>query len=154
MIDLRPAQPADQELLFKWRNMSEIISNSASQRSIAESEHNQWYQEIMRDDNTKIFIFCDEERPIGQVRFDRMFGGCKISLYLIPGETGKGRGALVISMAVNAIVKKWPNLGWIEARIRSENLRSRRAFSTAGFHELYDHDISPAHDMIYMRKSV
>ena len=55
MINLRKVKSSDLIMLFLWRNNTEIVSLSASQKKVTLDEHNQWLNASINDVN-KSFI--------------------------------------------------------------------------------------------------
>ena len=150
-LTLRLARNEDKEMLFQWRNMDEIVALGSTQRCVTWEEHSLWFDQALRGKLITLFLVEANEVPIGLVRFDaKGKHGCIISTYLIPGETGKGRGVVIIQEACIRAVTAWRHLQWVEANIRYDNLRSVKAFKRAGFipsteqsRELPDDHVSP-----------
>ncbi len=133
-LSLRFARSEDKKTLFRWRNIEEIVALSSSRRHVTWDEHSAWFDQALMGDRCIILIVEAKGEPIGLVRFDsRGNDGSIISIYLIPGETGKGRGTALIQAACNRAITAWPHLQWVEAKIRSDNERSIVVFRRAGF---------------------
>ncbi len=131
---LRDIEANDRELLFEWRNIPEIISLSSNQRSVSWAEHVVWFDKIVSNDRYYVKIITEEERPIGQVRFEMTDKTtAQIGIYLIPSSVGQGRGSRLIGEASALAKQKWPFIQHLHAYIRQNNLRSIRAFEAAGF---------------------
>jgi len=135
-ITFRYLTPNDKQMLFEWRNTPEIVLLSTSQKQVSQEEHSAWFDTIQNSDYTKVFIIEEFNFPIGQVRFDRQDDGCQISIYLLPGHTGKGRGSELILTAIKNLSQVWKDIKWIDAHIRSENIQSIKAFEKAGFRNI------------------
>lgn len=134
-LTLRTVSGDDEEMLFNWRNLDEIVRLSYSQRKVARSEHHAWFERILTDDDTLLFIILDlSGEPIGQLRFDRK-GDSKtaITIFFLPGEQGKGRGSRVIDGGCKYMKQLWPDIRRVEATIQATNYPSQAAFSRAGF---------------------
>jgi RimJ/RimL family protein N-acetyltransferase len=131
----REALIEDEKLIFQWRNIDEIIALSSSQLPVSWNEHINWFREALSNPNKLILIIVEDSKPIGQVRFDKSENGkaSNISIYLIPDSTGKGRGAFIIHQACLYASKKWPQVFFVHAIIRKENIRSIKSFKNAGF---------------------
>ncbi|MEM7565249.1 MAG: GNAT family N-acetyltransferase [Pseudomonadota bacterium] len=133
-LKLREAEHRDVRQLFEWRNLPEIIDLGVTKKSVGWQEHLSWFERVLDGNSILIWIIEYEDRPIGQVRFDAINNQeAEISIYLIPGETGKGRGSVVIALACKRIKTVWKDLKSVDARILSENQRSLKAFENAGF---------------------
>ena len=66
MINLRKAKSSDLDLLFQWRNNPDIVSLSASQKSVKLDEHSQWFNESINDPNK---IYETNDLAKGDVMF-------------------------------------------------------------------------------------
>jgi len=133
-LNFRAIEANDRELLFKWRNIPEIISLSANQRPVSWAEHLVWFDKVISDPKYYVVIVSEEMRPIGQVRFEKAgFNIAEVGIYLIPSSVGKGRGSQLIRQGALLAKHKWPNLQYLKAIIRKDNIRSKKAFKAAGF---------------------
>jgi RimJ/RimL family protein N-acetyltransferase len=134
--NLRPAGPGDKQLVFSWRNDPEIIVLGTSRRSVTWEEHSGWFDKVL--DQTRHLLFIIETMdgtPAGTVRLDRLAeDNAEIAIYLLNPFTGKGLGTRAIQIASARAFEHWPPLTRIEALVRTENQRSLKAFSRAGFH--------------------
>ena len=132
-IHLRPASHEDCDLLFKWRNLPEIINLSSSRRKVSHAEHKFWFQSVLENSNKLIFIIEEGGLPVGQIRFDiNIDGEAEISIYLIPGQGGRGIGGFAISIGCD-LLSDQNNVKKIVANIRSDNSHSISAFTKCGF---------------------
>ena len=135
MITLRKAKSSDLYLLFLWRNNPDILTLSASQKSVTLDEHSRWFNASINDPNKIIYIIEKDLIPIGQIRFDRIMGkdNCDVSIYLIPRLYSKGYGSKAISLGIDKIKKEWSNQIQVDAWVRIDNLRSQAFFIKNGF---------------------
>ena len=83
MINLRKVKSSDLIMLFLWRNNTEIVSLSASQKKVTLDEHNQWLNASINDVNKIIYIIEKDQVALGQLRFDRVKekSNCEVSIY-------------------------------------------------------------------------
>lgn len=133
-LSFRKINSNDKKLLYRWRNLNEIVILSSSQKKVTWKEHNKWFDETILDINTKIYIILNYLDPIGQVKFQKSADNeCQIGIYLIADNVGKGMGPYIIDKSCKLIKKKWNNIKIINAEIRKKNERSIRAFKKAGF---------------------
>ena len=132
-IRLRPAAPEHCELVFGWRNLPEIVDLSSSRRQVSASEHREWYKSVLIDQNRPMFLIEESGSPVGLIRFEiNNSNEAEISVYLIPGMTGRGIGALAILIGCDILFTK-NSVKKIIAKIRYDNRRSIDAFSKCGF---------------------
>ena len=133
-LRFRKINSSDKNLLYRWRNLNEIVILSSTQKRVTWKDHDKWFEDILLDINTKIYIILNSIDPIGQVKFKKETDiECKIGIYLIAENIGKGMGSYLIDKSCKHIKKKWNNIKIINAEIRKENERSIRAFKKAGF---------------------
>lgn len=133
---LRRASAGDQELLFEWRNRPEIVALGASGSEVSAPEHAAWFAALLDDAERLQLIIEVDGSPAGQIRFvpagpDHP-GAWEVSIYLIQGHLGLGRGARALEQALA--------LAWVElepsaivAVVLSDNIASRRLFERQGF---------------------
>jgi RimJ/RimL family protein N-acetyltransferase len=151
-IHLRPAAPEDCDLVFGWRNLPEIVHLSSSRRQVSASEHREWYKSVLIDQNRPMFLIEESGSPVGLIRFEiNNSNEAEISVYLIPGMTGRGIGALAILIGCDILsakncVKK------IIAKIRYDNLISIKAFTKCGFRITRDKNIDINHVAMILEK--
>ena len=65
MINLRKVKSSDLNMLFLWRNNPEIVSLSASQKTVTLDEHSQWLNASINDINKIIHILRKIKLPQG-----------------------------------------------------------------------------------------
>lgn len=148
MIDelvLRPLNEKDIELLFKWRNDPETISNSLSLNGVDLDEHLRWFKIGLEDGDKKILIGEYQERPVGMVRLDWLEdGGAEVSINLDPSMRGLGFGKQLLQQAL----LQFPKVRMF-ATIRGENIASLMIFLSSGFRLMEYNSISK---LIYLSK--
>lgn len=134
-IRLRPAATEDARMVFEWRNDPFILFRGSSQRAVTLEEHARWFAETIKGESRKMFIVVLDERPIGQVRFDRSNEmDCVISAYLLEEFTGKGYGVAAIRQGCAEIFKLW-DIEKVIACVREDNGAAHSGFIKAGFRE-------------------
>lgn len=152
-VILRPLNPSDCELLYKWRNDPWIVSLSASQRTVDLREHQAWFAEMLLRNDILIRIITNEcGQDMGLVKIAREHKTeATITVYLLQPYIGKKRGPQTIREACALAFSQWQDLRKINAWIRSENIRSIVAFSRIGFKK-EDHviNVNPDGGMIKM----
>jgi|GEM_PF-552445 len=137
-ISLRQAVQKDAAMIFEWRNTPFIMALGSQRRLVTWDEHLEWFKKSLRSKDRKIFIVLLNEKPIGQVRFDRLDSRrAAISVYVLQEYTGMGYGREAImrgcwEMFAEGETEK------ILAHVRHDNPRSKSAFMKCGFVELFD----------------
>lgn len=132
-LALRPAGPDDAERLLAWRNEPATREASGNRDPVGAGEHAAWLEAVLADPDRHLLIAEAEGAAVGQARLDGDGGGgYEISVSLDPERRGRGLGRELI---VAACDWAWRSTGAarIEARVRTENRTSLRAFEEAGF---------------------
>jgi len=133
-IHLRPATAQDCELVFKWRNIPEIIALGSTQKPVSALEHSDWYGLILRSETSRLYIIQYGNLSIGQVRFESKDNTyAEISIFLLPSFTGRGLGVKAIINSCGLAFAFLPEGACIVAYVRKNNVCSLRAFEKAGF---------------------
>lgn len=135
-VSLREICEEDAALLFNWRNDPEIVSLGTSSRKVEWEEHKNWVRNSFHNPDRCIYIILINGIPGGQIRFDRENEySAVISIYLLSDFRFKGISAYVFYEGISLVLKRWHELNKIIAFIRSENNKSIKAFTNAGFNE-------------------
>lgn len=134
-VHVRPAHPADEEILFAWRNEPWIVQAGSSRRAVPREEHRVWFAETLTRAKRELFVVEIGGQAAGMVRYDwREESRAEISTYLLPEFWGKGHGREVFRQTAPLVcVRK--KLRGIVARIQTGNVRSLAFFQSLGFRE-------------------
>ena len=133
-IALRPVVAADAGLLFAWANDADTRAASLSTESIPWEDHLAWLQRRLTRPEALTLVAQVDGDAVGVVRFDRLDErSAEISITLDPAHRGRRLAAPVIVAGCVAAFAADPARARIEARVRSENTRSARAFLAADF---------------------
>lgn len=136
-VMLRPAELADCERIFNWRNAEETRQFSFEAKPIAFDEHVAWFRKALENPDRQILIGESNGEAVGVLRFDRDEKRAVISVYLVPGHYGKGIGVQLIEQGISWVEHNWPQVEAIEATIMANNIPSISAFSKAGFEKKF-----------------
>lgn len=140
-ISLRPATAADEALLLRWANDSDVRANSFSPKPIAVVDHHQWLQKGLADPNRLLLIATAADGcPIGQIRFDRKLASAvgevteaKIDLSLDRCARGRGLATELVRMGLQAMEHRWGRGSVAVAEVLTSNPASNSCFARAGF---------------------
>lgn len=133
MISLRPATMADADLLLSWVNMPESLSASLkSSQPITRADHIAWLESILADNKTIIRLAEIEKNPVGQVRLQQSEDSFEISIFVLPEARNKGVAMNMLAFAIRELRGSCSGCRII-ARVRHNNMPSRRLFECAGF---------------------
>lgn len=146
ILGLRPASIHDCSLIFKWRNLPEIVALSSSQKSIGWQEHSTWFQSALASEKKSINVITLDDIPIGILRYELINAiSAEISIYIISGYTGRGFGVFIINESCKNFFVSHQGLREVVAFIQADNCRSLKAFAKAGFQEDRQGSIKPKH---------
>lgn len=137
-ITLRSAKLEDSEELHVWRNAPETRKYSGDDQAIGLAQHKRWLRGVLADSERRLWIASIVSGPVGVLRFDCCPSSrgtvAEISVYRVPGRTGRNWGKALITRGVQAAQVAWPSLRRIDARISGDNLASLQAFAACGFY--------------------
>ena len=97
-MKLRRANKDDCRDLYEWRNSLAARQNSLDQKEILYEDHVQWFEGSLNNSDRTIYIALDNDKKIGQVRFDlEKLNVARVSVTVKPEEQGKGYGPKIIA---------------------------------------------------------
>lgn len=144
---LRAATEADGGLLFDWVNRPDCLDNKLKTPSpIERSEHDAWLDDRLASPDSGIWIIEQDAVPVGQIRLEKRAGGLYVDIYLDNAARGHGIAAVALEAARAEAGRLWPGVPLL-ARIKPQNMESRRLFTNAGYGDV---KVAPDH-MIYRR---
>ena len=133
-VELRPAELADEHLLFCWVNDQSVRVNSLSKKVITYEEHIHWFRHGLVSSSRIHYIALFHNTPIGQIRFDRV-SPSKVVVDISVDQKYRGNGfaSLVIEAGLAMLYKEWGTNIEVYAYVFMHNISSSRAFARAGF---------------------
>lgn len=108
-FQIREIDRTDLPLIFKWRNSERIKKSMSTDGAITWEEHIHWYQRVSQEPSRKVFIFLQEEKPLGLVQFynmDKKHERCHWGFYIGEEESPKGSGTKMGRLAINYIFQQ------------------------------------------------
>jgi RimJ/RimL family protein N-acetyltransferase len=130
---LRDVTAEDRRRLWLWRNEGGARAMSGDKQPVPWEAHTAWLSARLADTNSLIFIVEADGRPCGNVRFQaELTGTAVVSIAIAPHLRGLGFGAAALVSACREVFKR-RFCERIEARVKRENVASRRIFLKAGF---------------------
>lgn len=133
MISLREATLNDCSFVFKLSNDNLVRSSSFSSKEIIWSEHQLWYDGILANSDSQLWIVQEGSKKIGQLRFEKIScESVRISISIIAGMRGKGLASSIIQLGTEKIFGE-TMFKKIEALIKNNNQASIKSFEKAGF---------------------
>ncbi|MDO9528880.1 MAG: GNAT family N-acetyltransferase [Syntrophales bacterium] len=137
-VYLRPAEWSDVDLLYEWANDKQVRSNPFNTEIISCYDHKHWFENYMADENTVIYMLCDTESKIGQIRLDCSEHIAKINYIISKRYRGLGYGEIIIRLVEKKIVIDKSDIRCIKAIVRSNNVASQKVFEDNGYTGTYD----------------
>jgi RimJ/RimL family protein N-acetyltransferase len=123
---------ADAPLLWRWANDAETRLNSFGKTPIPYEAHVAWLRGRLDSEATRLWIFADEQGPLGQVRFDFAADVADISISVAPERRGRGRGVVMLQQALRALRDGRAGVR-ARAAVLARNARSLAMFRACGF---------------------
>ena len=130
-LALRDSRPGDISLYFNWVNESRVRQNSINSDPIAWHEHETWFKSQIDNPTCRMFVFCANELPIGQVRFEMSGEEWMIDYSLDELVRGRGWGKILVAQALAELRKS--STGKVVASVKTSNLASRQIFLELNF---------------------
>jgi spore coat polysaccharide biosynthesis protein SpsF (cytidylyltransferase family)/RimJ/RimL family protein N-acetyltransferase len=131
-VTLRPATVADALALWRWRSDPQTRRASFDEADITLDHHRRWLDESLARPDRRIDIVLVDGADAGMVRLDLEGDRAVVSINVAPEWRGRGVGpAALRAVARRALDELEPAV--LVAKIKRENLASRRAFARAGF---------------------
>jgi UDP-2,4-diacetamido-2,4,6-trideoxy-beta-L-altropyranose hydrolase len=132
-LDIRDVTQADLMLLLEWANDKEVRKNSFNPNQITIEAHTSWFNAVLEDEQTLLYIITANGKPAAHIRFNIHSGTAVIS-YLVSAEfRGQGLGHLILLKGINKLKHQRPELNLVQGLVQQENIASVRAFVKAGF---------------------
>ena len=131
-ITLRKVLYDDKNLLFEWRNINELVQLSFLRQKVTLIEHNEWFDQRVNNPLFDLRIIQLNNKDIGLVRMEGEQGSCEVSIYLIPGNQGKGFGFKALSKAINENT----SFNTFNANVQIKNNQSQKLFLKLNFIEI------------------
>lgn len=129
---LRPVTEKDDLTLFQWANDIDVRNNSFCSDPITWHDHLTWLGKKLIDPKCRLFILEISSIPLGQIRFEYKNDYWEIGYSIDAKFRGMGLGTKIIELGLNMVD------GPIIAKVKPQNLGSRRVFNKLGFIELVD----------------
>lgn len=131
-INLRKVGIEDEDLLFSWRNINELISLSLLKKKVKLNEHKKWFKNKIKNPYSYLRIVQVDNKDVGLIRIELENNGSEVSIYLVPGNEGKGYGYRALAEALENV-----NFGHLFfANVQIDNLPSQKLFEKLDFIEI------------------
>jgi UDP-4-amino-4,6-dideoxy-N-acetyl-beta-L-altrosamine N-acetyltransferase len=136
-VSLRALETHDLQRTLEWVNDPEVTRHTGTIFPISASEHQIWYQELLKDRTRRMFaIVTAEGKHIGNIGLgdiDWVARNAELLVYIGEAEfRGKGYGTEAIAALVEFAFQRL-NLHRLYARVFSDNERAMKSFGQCGF---------------------
>ncbi len=132
----RLVQKKDQNQLLKWANDISVRKASKRKKKISFIEHEKWFNKKLKNQNSRMYIFCIKKKFVGQVRFDKVKNKNFISYSVDKKYRRKGYGKEILKKAINKI-KKQIKFKEVYAKVKKNNIASIKIFESLSFECYY-----------------
>lgn len=132
-VVLRRATIDDCDNVYLWRNHPETRRFSIDAEPITYSEHHSWFDRSLCNPHRILLIAEKQSQPVGVLRYDLDAEVATVSLYLIPGLSGKGLGSAMIESGESWLRKTHPEIAKLRAVVLEANYPSKNLFQKCGF---------------------
>nr|WP_308991775.1 GNAT family N-acetyltransferase [Mariniflexile sp. KMM 9835]MDQ8211335.1 GNAT family N-acetyltransferase [Mariniflexile sp. KMM 9835] len=140
------------QLIFDWANDDEVRQNAINKNKIIWEEHKEWISKKILNPNSQIFILQDEEKTIGQIRFDKTKAHFEIDYSIDKRYRGLGYGHKILCLGIQKLNQKVRNVLPIKALVQENNIASKKIFKNAKFIESGQQLYNGMKYIVYMLK--
>lgn len=134
-ISIRKAKESDLMFYFSLRNEESVRQASFNSDKIDFKIHSNWFLNKIKDPNCYLFVAVKNDKPIGQIRIDISGKAGETNISLFPEGRGKGYAQIIIKEASDVVFKNVPEVEFLAAHIKLDNIASIKSFKRAGFLE-------------------
>ena len=132
-LTLRRATEKDSDAVGMWRNEPSVRRYAYNPAPINKEEHARWFASAIRDPDRALLIAEHDNKPVGVLRYDCEGNGARVSVYLVPGCSGKGYGTAILRKGSRWLHDHQPHTQRVVANVLPDNTASHYAFAEAGY---------------------
>jgi len=150
---MRQARSSDARLLWNWANDPAVRASSLSPDFIEWETHLAWFEARLANKSTLILIAeCAEDgAPLGQVRFDlEEDGTAAIDISVQASSRHSSMGTALLEMGLTEVQRR-SFCKKVVARVKQDNVPSRRLFEKARFTHLGSQTLPGCQLITYQR---
>lgn len=134
-LHVRPVEPSDCGLLWRWANDKAVRKYSFSPEEIPFVRHREWFQRKIASPDTRIYVIELKGEPIGQVRYDRVNENeAQIDISIASEHRGRNLGSFALALT-RKIACRDLKVDRVIGVVVEGNLASCVTFRKAGFTE-------------------
>ena len=132
-LKLREVKISDIKKIYQWRDKSREMMFQT--QPISWKEHEDFWTQRLKNNNACSFIIICEGNEVGLLRLDKKEEFEEVGIIIDKQFQGKGIGAIALKKLAEVV--KTHEVKRLVARIKPENIYSKKAFEKAGFKEKY-----------------
>lgn len=125
---LRRANSGDIDLLFRWANDGVTRENAFNTHEILYADHQKWFSEKLSSSDSVIYIYCEEDTPIGQARIDVDGDTGLISYSVDSAHRLRGHGGRLLALLETTVLSDLPSMKLLVGRVKKTNIASQHKF--------------------------
>lgn len=132
-----PASLADSLDIFNWRNDELSLKMFRDQSLVDFQTHSQWYEKVLNDPNSYLFIGYVDELKVGICRFSYqpMLKWAEVSINMNPVARGRGLGHKLLLQSIQWI-KENTSVAMLVAHVKKHNTASKIVFEKCFFNQV------------------
>lgn len=131
-LRVRRATIEDLLLYFNWANDASVRQNAINQEMIHLENHTKWFESRVNSEKSFLYVFEQDEIPVGQVRFDINEDVAEIDYSVDENFRGKGLGKKILSLGIGRFNNVKPEKEIIGI-VKYDNIPSSKVFEKLGF---------------------
>lgn len=136
MYKIRKASIKDAELYYDWVNDDQVRCNSVNSSEILMNDHLKWFNSKLKSSLSYLFVLEFKNKPLGQIRFDKIEGGAYWIDYSIDKNyRGKKIGIILVEKGIREL-KKYDAECIIYALVKDKNISSCKIFEKLNFQKV------------------
>lgn len=120
-------------LLFEWVNDSAVRRNAFNTKKIDYREHTEWFNKMLKDNNTRQYILYKGNQPIGQIRLNINGNTALIDYSISPVFRGHRFGRYILDLAAKKVTDEIPVISKLTGLVKYENIASAKTFENCGY---------------------
>lgn len=133
-FEVRDAIEADIPDIYKHVHEKFMQKYTDLDEKEAFDRHYNWYKEALYSNEHKIHIIYNEnEKFIGQIRYEIVKTKARLGIYLLEEARGKGIAEKALQRSIEMLTSEHKNIKKIIANIMDENEKSIFLFEKCGF---------------------
>ena len=130
---IRRVKKEDIMTVFNWANDSEVRSQSYNPAPISLEDHEKWFSQRIRDDDTIFYMVFYCEKPVGQIRFDIEDNIAVINYLVSPDYRGEGWGERILRLGIRHLRMEIPDIVLLKGYVKKTNGASVTSFIRCNF---------------------